>query len=292
MGLPDWLSIKPASTAKYNSIKEQINSSGLHTVCSEAHCPNASECWSGGTATFMILGDLCTRGCRFCAVHKNARGSIVDKDEPEKLAKIVKEWGLSYVVITSVCRDDLDDEGSSHFAECVKAIKSINKNTFVEVLIPDFSGKSEYLQKILDSKPDVLGHNVETVKRLSAIIRDKRASYPKSLEVLSKSKILDKNIRTKSAMMLGIGETEEEVMESMKDLRNANVDFLAIGQYLRPSKNHIEVLEYVTPEKFSRLQKYGQRIGFKYVAAGPLVRSSYRAGEFFIGSIIKNKATF
>lgn len=292
MGLPDWLSIKPASTAKYNSIKEQINSSGLHTVCSEAHCPNASECWSGGTATFMILGDLCTRGCRFCAVHKNARGSIVDKDEPEKLAKIVKEWGLSYVVITSVCRDDLDDEGSSHFAECVKAIKSINKNTLVEVLIPDFSGKSEYLQKILDSKPDVLGHNVETVKRLSAIIRDKRASYSKSLEVLSKSKILDKNIRTKSAMMLGIGETEEEVMESMKDLRNANVDFLAIGQYLRPSKNHIEVLEYVTPEKFSRLQKYGQRIGFKYVAAGPLVRSSYRAGEFFIGSIIKNKATF
>ncbi len=292
MGLPDWLSIKPASTAKYNSIKEQINSSGLHTVCSEAHCPNASECWSGGTATFMILGDLCTRGCRFCAVHKNARGSIVDKDEPEKLAKIVKEWGLSYVVITSVCRDDLDDEGSSHFAECVKAIKSINKNTLVEVLIPDFSGKSEYLQKILDSKPDVLGHNVETVKRLSAIIRDKRASYPKSLEVLSKSKILDKNIRTKSAMMLGIGETEEEVMESMRDLRNANVDFLAIGQYLRPSKSHIEVLEYVTPEKFSRLQKYGQRIGFKYVAAGPLVRSSYRAGEFFIGSIIKNKATF
>ncbi len=292
MGLPDWLSIKPASTAKYNSIKEQINSSGLHTVCSEAHCPNASECWSGGTATFMILGDLCTRGCRFCAVHKNARGSIVDKDEPEKLAKIVKEWGLSYVVITSVCRDDLDDEGSSHFAECVKAIKSINKNTLVEVLIPDFSGKSEYLQKILDSKPDVLGHNVETVKRLSAIIRDKRASYSKSLEVLSKSKILDKNIRTKSAMMLGIGETEEEVMESMRDLRNANVDFLAIGQYLRPSKNHIEVLEYVTPEKFSRLQKYGQRIGFKYVAAGPLVRSSYRAGEFFIGSIIKNKATF
>jgi lipoic acid synthetase len=292
MGLPDWLSIKPASTAKYNSIKEQINSSGLHTVCSEAHCPNASECWSGGTATFMILGDLCTRGCRFCAVHKNARGSIVDKDEPEKLAKIVKEWGLSYVVITSVCRDDLDDEGSSHFAECVKAIKSINKNTLVEVLIPDFSGKSEYLQKILDSKPDVLGHNVETVKRLSAIIRDKRASYSKSLEVLSKSKILDKNIRTKSAMMLGIGETEEEVMESMRDLRNANVDFLAIGQYLRPSKSHIEVLEYVTPEKFSRLQKYGQRIGFKYVAAGPLVRSSYRAGEFFIGSIIKNKATF
>ena len=216
----------------------------------------------------------------------------MDKDEPEKLAKIVKEWGLSYVVITSVCRDDLDDEGSSHFAECVKAIKSINKNTLVEVLIPDFSGKSEYLQKILDSKPDVLGHNVETVKRLSAIIRDKRASYSKSLEVLSKSKILDKNIRTKSAMMLGIGETEEEVMESMRDLRNANVDFLAIGQYLRPSKSHIEVLEYVTPEKFSRLQKYGQSIEFKYVAAGPLVRSSYRAGEFFIGSIIKNKATF
>jgi lipoic acid synthetase len=286
--LPEWLAIKPASTAKYDKVKRTVGDLGLHTVCVEAHCPNITDCWSGGTATFMVLGDLCTRGCRFCAVSKSAKGINVDMAEPEKLGMAIKEWGLNYVVITSVCRDDLEDQGAGHFARCVAEIKRRNPNTLVEVLIPDFRDDMECLRKIAESRPDVVGHNIETVRRLSPQVRDRRADYDQSLKVLGDIKALDRRIYTKSAMMLGIGESDEEVLQAMSDLRNAEVDFLAIGQYLRPSQHHIGVKEYVRPEKFESFRKEGISLGFKYVAAGPFVRSSYKAGEFFVSSMIRN----
>ncbi|MCL5412822.1 MAG: lipoyl synthase [Candidatus Marsarchaeota archaeon] len=287
--LPEWLTIKPASTEKYGSIKNTIKSLGLHTVCTDAHCPNASECWSGGTATFMVLGDLCTRGCTFCSVRKSARGSVVDEDEPEKLASAISEWRLSYVVLTSVCRDDLPDQGSLHFARCVTAIKKSNPNTLVEVLIPDFRNDAECLRNIAGSRPDVIGHNIETVERLSPKVRDRRASYSQSLMVLKEFKDIDRRIYTKSAMMLGIGEADDEIVAAMKDLRNAGVDFLAMGQYLRPSPRHAELKEYVSPERFGSLRETALDMGFRYVAAGPFIRSSFRAGEYFVNAIIKPK---
>jgi len=289
MDKPEWLTIKPASTEKYSIIKSRIKELGLHTVCVEAHCPNMSECWSSGTATFMVLGDVCTRGCHFCAVSKNQNGINIDQLEPVKLAQLVKEWKLGYIVVTSVCRDDLEDKGASHFAKCIQAIKKENKETIVEVLIPDFDGDIGALKKITDAKPDVIGHNIETVSRLSPKARDRRATYEQSLTVLKNVKTLDKSIYTKSAMMLGIGETEEEIIKAMADLRDAGVDFLAMGQYLRPVSTgfFIEVKEYVTPQMFEHLKNIAENMGFLYVASGPFVRSSYKAGEFFIKSKIE-----
>lgn len=279
--LPGWLTIKPASTEKYSGIRNTITGLGLHTVCVEAHCPNISECWSGGTATFMILGDMCTRGCTFCAVRKSARGSEIDEREPEKLATAIKGWGLDYVVITSVCRDDLPDQGSGHFARCVKEIKRMNPDTRVEVLIPDFRNDGLCLRNIAGSKPDVIGHNIETVERLTQHARDRRASYSQSLEVLRTFKQIDGSIYTKSAIMLGIGEEEGEVIKAFGDLRDSGVNFLAMGQYLRPSPRHMEVKEYVKPERFEHLKGIALDMGFEYVASGPFVRSSYKAGEYF-----------
>ncbi len=291
MAKPDWLTIKPASTEKYHEIKDTVRELGLHTVCTEAHCPNITECWSGGTATFMVLGDKCTRGCRFCAVQKMAHGVNVDKQEPEKLGQVIGKWGLDYVVITSVCRDDLEDQGAEHFARCVEEIKKQSPGTIVELLIPDFRGELDCLERVVSAKPDVVGHNLETVERLSPQIRDRRAAYKQSLEVLLKIKKFDPGIYTKSAMMLGIGESDEEVLTAMRDLRLMNVDFLALGQYLRPSQHHLELEEYVHPDKFREFEKRGMEMGFKYVAAGPFVRSSYRAGEFFIkAAISRDKA--
>jgi lipoyl synthase len=275
--LPEWLAIKPASTEKYSSIKNSINEKGLHTVCVEAHCPNMSECWSSGTATFMILGDLCTRGCTFCAVSKMAKGAKIDEQEPQKLAAIVKEWELDYIVITSVCRDDLPDQGSVHFASCVLEIKKVNPKTLVEVLIPDFKDDPQCLKRIVDAHPDVIGHNIETVERLTPKARDRRANYRQSLDVLKRFKDIDSSIYTKSAMMLGLGEEEEEVIAALKDLRASGVDFLAMGQYLRPSAHHLEIKEYVRPEVFEHYKVIALSLGFKYVAAGPFVRSSYKA---------------
>lgn len=286
--LPEWLSIRPASTEKYGEIKAEIASQNLHTVCVEAHCPNITECWSGGTATFMVLGDLCTRGCRFCAVGKSAKGLTVDKMEPRKLAGVIKKWGLEYVVITSVCRDDLEDQGASHFAECITEIKKESPKTLVEVLIPDFKEDTRCLNAIADARPDVIGHNLETVRRLTQNVRDRRADYDQSLRVLAYFKDVYSSIYTKSAIMLGMGETEEEVMQAIDDLRSVGVDFLAMGQYLSPGKHNIDVKEYIRPETFSRFRQKALEKGFKYVAAGPFVRSSYKAGEFFIGSMIKN----
>lgn len=289
MPLPDWLTIRPASTQKYDYVKGAVEQLGLHTVCVEAHCPNITECWSGGTATFMVLGDLCTRGCRFCAVSKRKTGSVPDMLEPEKLARIVKGWGLGYIVITSVCRDDIGDQGSGHFARCVEEIKRHNPKTLVEVLIPDFRGNVECLRTVAAARPDVIGHNIETVERLTGGVRDSRASYAQSLKVLADVKGVDNSIYTKSAIMLGLGEREDEVRKAMMDLRDAGVDFLAIGQYLRPTKNHIEVKEYVKPEKFEYFRKEAVRMGFLYVAAGPFIRSSYRAGEFFMKTALGQK---
>jgi lipoic acid synthetase len=285
--LPEWLSIKPATTERYDRIRQAMLSRGICTVCVEAHCPNMTECWSSGTATFMILGDRCTRGCRFCAVKKSASGAEIDRLEPQKIAETVKEWGLDYVVLTSVCRDDLGDQGSSHFAACVREMKRANPMTIVEVLIPDFEGDRQCLQRIVDARPDVIGHNVETVERLSPAIRDRRASYSQSLNVLRDSKLLDRRVYTKSAMMLGMGETDSEISATLKDLREAGVDFVALGQYLRPASNNIEVKEYVEPQKFERIKKEATGLGFLHVTAGPFVRSSYRASEYFIKGLVQ-----
>lgn len=284
---PEWLTIRPSSAERYRSIREDVASLGLHTVCAEAHCPNITECWDSGTATFMVLGDRCTRGCRFCAVMKGARGAAADPDEPGKLARAVRDWKLSYAVITSVCRDDLPDQGSAHFADCVREIKRANPDTLVELLIPDFMDDRGCLERIVEAGPDVVGHNIETVRRLSPTVRDRRASYGQSLDVLRHIKEIDPRMRTKSAMMLGLGESDGEVLESMRDLRGAKVDFLALGQYLSPDAHHAEVKEYVSPERFDALRRDGRGMGFLYVAAGPFVRSSYRAGEFFVSSMLK-----
>jgi lipoic acid synthetase len=210
--LPEWLSITPATTSKYNEIRETMRVMGTHTVCAEAHCPNTSECWSAGTATFMILGDVCTRGCRFCTVGKGASGTKVDEREPGKLARVIRKWGLKYAVLTSVCRDDLPDGGARHFAECISEIRKTVPETIIEILIPDFKGDSASLKTVVDAHPDVIAHNIETVARLSPAVRDRRASYRQSLDVLKGSKILDKSIYTKSAMMLGMGESEQEIL--------------------------------------------------------------------------------
>ena len=286
--LPEWLSVRPASAEKYAAIKERINGMGLHTVCVEARCPNITECWSGGTATFMILGNLCTRGCRFCAVSKMAKGSAVDKEEPWKLASVINDWGLEYVVITSVARDDLEDQGSGHFADCIRAIKEANPGIVIEVLIPDFRGDYALLKNVADAGPDVIGNNIETVERLSSSVRDRRADYRQSINLLRNVKLIDNRIYTKSALMLGIGERRDEVIASMRDLRNAGVDFLAIGQYLKPKGHHVEVSEYIRPEVFDEYRSVGLGLGFRYVAAGPFVRSSYMAGEHFIKSMISS----
>ena len=289
MAKPEWLTIKPASTEKYSEIKQTISSLNLHTVCTEANCPNITECWSGGTATFMVLGELCTRGCTFCAVSKSATGSGIDPFEPFKLAQVVQKWGLPYIVITSVCRDDMPDQGSGHFARCVEEIKRLNPGTLVELLIPDFGNDSSCLKRIVDSRPDVIGHNIETVSRLSPNVRDRRAYYEQSLQVLKNIKLIDPARYTKSAMMLGLGETDEEVLQAMGDLRSAGVDFLAIGQYLKPKGHHAELKEYVTPQKFEYFKEKAIEMGFLYVAAGPFVRSSYKAGEHFIAAIVNRK---
>jgi len=284
---PNWLKIKLEKNNNFQDIEEALKEENLVTVCEEAHCPNISECWNSGTATFMILGDTCTRACKFCAVKTAFPAKLVDKEEPRKLANLLKKWNLSYIVITSVDRDDLIDQGSVHFANCIKEIKKEN-NIIIEVLIPDFRGREDLINNIIKVKPNVISHNIETVRRLQKNVRDPRANYEQSLKVLKYVKDTDNKIFTKSSIMLGLGETEVEVIKTMRDLRGINVDFLTLGQYLRPSLKHIEVKEYVSPDKFNFYKKVGEELGFLYVASGPFVRSSYKAGEFFIKSMIKN----
>ena len=286
---PEWLKIRPPSGEVYKKIKGMLKELDLHTVCEEAHCPNVHECWAGGTATFMLLGDTCTRGCRFCAVKTGNPKGIVDIDEPVKVAGAIHKLSLDYVVITSVDRDDLEDGGSNHFAETIREIKRGDKNVITEVLISDFKGDPIALKNIVDAKPEVIAHNIETVERLSPKVRDKRATYSQSLELLSRVKEMDSSILTKSSIMLGLGETEEEIINAMLDLRKINVDILTLGQYLRPTKKHLPVYEYITPEKFNHLAKVGEEMGFIYVASGPLVRSSFKAADYFKINNILNR---
>ena|SRR5438445_2960872 len=288
---PEWLKIRPPEDVqKFVKIKEVLQAFDLHTVCQEAHCPNLAECWSGGTATFMLMGDTCTRGCRFCAVNTGNPNKVLDPYEPFKLAKAIKELGLiNYVVLTSVARDDLEDGGASHFAACIAELKKEVPGILVEALIPDFQGSFESLKKVVDAGPDVLDHNVETVRRLQHPVRDKRANIDQSLSVLRNAKEINPKIFTKSGLMLGLGETDEEVLQTMQELRENEVDMLTIGQYLRPSAIHLEIKEFVHPEKFEFFKKAGEEMGFIYVVSSPFVRSSYRAGELFVENVIRNK---
>ncbi|MFL6512457.1 MAG: lipoyl synthase [Nitrososphaera sp.] len=282
---PEWLRVTLPSGENYVNIKRTISSLGLHTVCEEARCPNIGECWGGGTATIMIMGDVCTRGCRFCSV-TSGRPLYLDPDEPDRVAKAIKKWGLKYVVITSVCRDDLPDGGANHIAETIKAIRSHCSQTIIEPLIPDFHGDRHALEKVTDAGPEVISHNIETVARLSPLVRDRRATYEQSLSILGMIKELDSRIYTKSSIMLGLGETEEEVIQAAKNLRSADVNIVSIGQYLQPSSKHLPVKEYLPPEKFESYRKIIEKMGFAYTVAGPFVRSSYKAGEFFIKNMI------
>lgn len=274
---PEWLKIQPP-TQEFSNVKNILKNHNLYTVCQGAHCPNMSECWSHGTATFMIMGDTCTRFCRFCQVN-HGKPLALDKDEPKNLADAVKKLKLNYVVITSVDRDDLDDYGSNHIASCIKLLKQIPKIK-VEALIPDFQRNIDCLKTVVEACPDVIGHNIEVVKSLQEKARDKRANYEQSLSVLRNIKVLNNKILTKSSLMLGLGETESEIIEVMKDLRKNNVDILTIGQYLQPSKKNLEVVKYITPEKFKYYGKQAYKQGFIFCQSGPFVRSSYKANQW------------
>jgi len=283
---PSWLKMKIPSGENYLKVRKTLQKYNLHTVCEEASCPNVSECWGVGTATIMIMGDVCSRGCKFCNV-ETGKPFELDSEEPQHVAKAIKEWNLRYVVITSVCRDDLPDEGSEHFARTIQCIKSECPNTVVESLIPDFSGNEKFIETIVKAKPNVIGHNVETVKRLSPSIRDLRANYKQSLNVLKYVKELDSKIFTKSSLMLGLGESEEEILQTAQELRDVDVDFITLGQYMQPSLSHLSVKEFVTPEKFYQLKLDLKKLGFLHVESGPFVRSSFRASDV-IGLITKN----
>jgi len=278
---PDWIRVRAPIGEKYTHLKGLVRGLQLHTVCEEALCPNIGECWGAGTATIMILGDVCTRACRFCAVETGNPHGIVDAGEPARVADAIAELQLNYVVVTSVDRDDLPDGGAEIFAETIRQIKTKSPQTRVEVLTSDFRGDRAHVQTIVDAKPDVFGQNIETVKRLTHVVRDRRAGYEQTLGVLRAIKEIDPTMRTKSSILVGMGETFDEMIETMRDLRAAQVDLLAIGQYLQPTKQkrNLPLVEYVAPEQFVRYREEGMKLGFKYVASGPLVRSSYKAWE-------------
>jgi lipoic acid synthetase len=283
---PDWFRV-PApgyEHTRYSELKETLKELELHTVCEEAQCPNIGECWNGGTGTIMLLGDTCTRGCKFCAVNTSQKPPEPDPFEPFKTAQAVAKWGIDYVVLTSVDRDDMEDGGANHFAMTVELIKRARPEQLVECLVSDFRGDKSAVRRLATCGLDVYAHNVETVRRLQPHVRDSRAGYDQSLEVLAHAKACSPELYTKSSLMLGLGETEEEVLEAMRDMREADVDVLTLGQYLRPTEHHLAVVEYVTPQAFDAYRVAGETMGFKYVASGPMVRSSYRAGELFLES--------
>ncbi|MBW3660502.1 MAG: lipoyl synthase [Gemmatimonadetes bacterium] len=279
---PEWLKIRAGGGPQYVAVKDVVKSEGLHTVCEEARCPNIGECWGHGTATFMILGDVCTRGCRYCAVNKGMPTEL-DREEPARLAEAVVRMGLAYVVITSVDRDDLSDGGASIFAESIREIRRRSPGTSVEVLIPDFQGNPYALRAVIDARPDVINHNVETVPRLYRVARG-GGVYATSLELLKRARRWSPTAVTKTGMMLGLGEEPDEVVAVMRDLVERGVDILTLGQYLRPSEWHLEVARYVHPDEFARLARIGEAMGFAHVEAGPLVRSSYRADRQLLKS--------
>lgn len=277
---PEWLKINLVSgseLASFKELKQTMRSKTLHTVCEEAKCPNIHECWASGTATFMILGDICTRACRFCAV-KTGLPTELDVAEPERVAEAAEQMRLKHVVVTSVARDDLADGGAQIFAETIKAIRRRLPFASVEVLIPDFMGNWDALKVVMDARPDVLNHNIESVRRLSDRVRA-RAKYDRTLELLKKAKEFQPQIPTKSSLMIGVGETIEEIIETMEDLRSVDVNIMTIGQYLQPTKKHLKVENFYHPDEFAQLKEEGMKRGFSHVEAGPLVRSSYHAHE-------------
>lgn len=283
---PPWLKVKMPGSPRYHTLKKRARQLALSTVCEEARCPNIGECWGGGTATFMVLGDTCTRGCRFCAVKTSKLGVPLDPYEPMNLAMAIAEMDLDYVVVTSVDRDDLPDGGAEHFAQCIRAVRHAAPKTKIEVLIPDFRGEISHLQKVVDARPEVIAQNLETVERLTYPVRDRKAGYQQTLDMLAAIKTIDPKMLTKSSLMVGLGESEEEMRQAMQALRDVDVDFLTVGQYLQPTPKLLKVEAFIPPEQFDRYEKMGLELGFKYVASGPLVRSSYKAGEFFISQFL------
>jgi lipoyl synthase len=270
---PDWLRVKLPVGEEYRKVRQLVSENKLHTICESGNCPNMGECWGAGTATFMILGNVCTRSCGFCAV-ATGRPSSVDLREPERVAESVKLMGVKHCVITSVDRDDLKDGGASVWVSTIRAIRQQSPGTTMETLIPDFQGKWENLQMVIDEKPEVISHNLETVRRLTKEVRV-QAKYDRSLEVLSR--ISTSGVHSKSGIMLGLGETRDEVIESMEDLRKSGVVILTLGQYLQPTKSHLAVAEFIHPDQFAEYKQLGMSMGFRYVESGPLVRSSYHA---------------
>ncbi|XP_034915596.1 lipoyl synthase, mitochondrial [Populus alba] len=291
---PKWMREAIPGGEKYVQIKKKLRELKLHTVCEEAKCPNLGECWSGGetgtaTATIMILGDTCTRGCRFCNVKTSRTPPPPDPNEPTNVAEAIASWGLDYVVITSVDRDDLTDQGSGHFAETVRKLKTLKPNMLIEALVPDFRGDRGCVEKVATSGLDVFAHNIETVEELQSSVRDRRANFKQSLDVLVMAKEhAPAGTLTKTSIMLGCGETPEQVVKTMEKVRAAGIDVMTFGQYMRPSKRHMPVSEYITPDAFEKYRTLGMEMGFRYVASGPMVRSSYKAGEFYIKSMIES----
>ena len=292
--LPSWLKTSIPDSKNYQRLRKDLRGLNLHTVCEEARCPNISDCWGGSdksaaTATIMLMGDTCTRGCRFCSVKTSRRPAALDPHEPENTAEAISRWGLGYVVLTSVDRDDLADGGARHFAETVIKIKQKAPEKLVECLTGDYGGDSEMVALVARSGLDVYAHNVETVEALTAQVRDRRASFQQSLRVLDAAKRANPSLITKTSLMLGLGETEEQLWDALRQLRAVNVDVVTFGQYMRPTKRHMAVHEYVTPNRFDLWRERALGMGFLYCASGPLVRSSYKAGESFIENVLKKR---
>lgn len=275
---PEWLKVRLPAGPRYVELKEMMRGMQLHTVCEEARCPNIGECWGHGTATFMILGDVCTRACRYCAV-TSGKPHTLDLGEPVRVAEAVRKMGLRHAVVTSVDRDDLPDLGSQIFAATIRKIHELNPDCAVEVLTPDFQGMDEAIQTVMDARPEIFNHNIETVERVFRRVRPGRSDYRLSLDVLSRAKAMDPDGLTKSGLMVGLGETRDEIVNTMRDLRRADVDILTIGQYLRPTDKHVAIDRYYHPDEFAELRREGFALGFSHVESGPLVRSSYHAHE-------------
>jgi lipoic acid synthetase len=287
---PSWLKVKAPGGDTYAKLKQTLRKLDLYTVCEEARCPNVAECWSSGTATVMLLGHTCTRGCKFCAVTTGNPRGAVDPREPEHVARAIAGLGLRYVVLTMVDRDDLLDGGAAHVGETVRALKARQPDLLVETLVGDFSGKLVDVESLLESQPDVFAHNIEVTRRMTPVIRDVRCSYDRSLQVLAHAKQVAPQRLTKSSIMVGIGETDDEVHETLRDLRRAQVDVVTLGQYLRPTPKHAAVDRYVEPERFEQFRQYAEQLGFAFCASGPLVRSSYHAAEAFMAARLTEAA--